>query len=524
MPLSREEKIQLIQTYEPILYFHPDEQVGSPVKPHVYMEASALWPSQPAGDDTIHDKVNWGRDRTVFPRQPSIPRDTLRINPADDEEGVDTDGDTVGEFYMGHRRTDGRLPYLVSSESRGLFLSMAGWEGEDAVTATSANRAVNVTRAIERWNTEPPLTAARDWYFAEVTELNALESLLATLVNPQGSNIGEAARAVLGDVWLIWYYFLYPVHLETLRACEEATGAGRDGNYEGDWTAVGVVVTRPAAFPLTPAAFPEPKYIGYSVRTRGVLENVRVLRPLLRQGMQVYSWEAGEVGRVGRHPKVFVAKDSHNNYVDPGPKDPPSITLGNNFCEVTDRALEAIRGLESTVRTTATVTAFVTKLGAGCGIGAAIGAPFGGVGGAIGCGIGALVGLIAAIVEAVVINSGGSSAPVRDAAREQAERDQAPEEGRFGLVLAPETVIGTPDVGGAAEVRRWAAPVTGAEDGHLVDRQFQIWWPGGDGDEGYNGRWGTVVQEDTNDRRSGIPFPDFRRAFLLELFLDLSEE
>lgn len=504
MPLSREEKIELIRAYEPILYFHPDEEFV-PVKPEVYMEASALWCSQPPS----HDKEDWTcdpDDRAAFPYEPLIPKNGISVNPAHDFEGSDDpDGDGVNEWYLGHQNPDGFLPYLVSNEERELWLNMAGWQGGDAVTADSENKSCNVERVRERWSTEDRLVSAGDWYYAEVEDLDTLSDILAIIREEDGPDLGQLLRDILGEVWFIWYYFLYPVHQADMRGCEETIGAGEHGNYEGDWNAVGVIVRRPATLPWEGGEFPHPEYIGFGRRARGQIED---FVGFLRQQMNVHNWVGGEVRRVGRHPKVYVAQGSHNNYSNTGPKRPPEIALGEATCGATDAVDEAVSerldDLEDTLDTIRDILVTVAKVGAGCAIG-----------GPLGCAIGG----IAAAIEAASSGSDDDSTSTDDDIAEVVEDDHPPDEGNYGLVLSPQDLVGSlPDASDASEVRPWK----GDPDTHLVDRELQIWWPGRGRDPGYNGRWGVMCQDDRFDRRSGIKFPNFKRAFLLDLAADLS--
>ncbi|MBZ0303466.1 MAG: hypothetical protein K8J31_27245, partial [Anaerolineae bacterium] len=58
MALTAQDKAKIIQAYEPILYFHPDEKFV-PVNPRTYIESSMLWPIQPVGEK-LHEKDSWG--------------------------------------------------------------------------------------------------------------------------------------------------------------------------------------------------------------------------------------------------------------------------------------------------------------------------------------------------------------------------------------------------------------------------------------------------------------------------------
>ncbi len=496
MSLTPEQQTKLILAYEPILYFHPDEKFV-PVRPEAYMQASALWHSQPPS----HKKEDWGNGGPGFPRTPDISKGNITVNPGEDGVG--------GKVYPGRALPDGRTPYLSSNKDRELWLDMAAWADGSDVTADSKNEDCNVDRGLTRWTTEAPLKNAGDWYYAEVQELDPLMKTIGIL-QQDGIDLGGKLREMFGDCWLIWYYFLYPIHQENLRGCEQVAGAGNNGNYEGDWNGIGIIVSKPATLPWETGLFPEPLYIGFGRRARGLIEN---FLPFFRQEMQVNVW--GDIARVGRHPKVFVSRSSHNNYYLPGPHDPPAITPSDVSCGATEGVDQAVQDkldeLQDTVDTIESVTVTVAKVAAGCGIGWLIAGP-------VGCAVGAVVGGIAAAVEAASDSGDGHSQPVDDATKAEIERDHAPDEGHYGLVLAPPSLVASPDVTtGAKEVRPWA------EGNHRLDRELQIWWPPtGPGDPGYQGRWGVMCQSDPNDRRSGIVFPDFRRAFLIDLATHLS--
>jgi hypothetical protein len=152
-------------------------------------------------------------------------------------------------------------------------------------------------------------------------------------------------RNQFGDVWIIWYYFLYPGHQEFLRRCEAFFNEASDGDYEGDWNAIAVLVKRPATLPWEAPApvFPEPSYVGYGVRLRGLGKDV-VSQDTFKQGMTVIKWTDIEKDTSsGFHPRVYVARGCHNNYATPGthvPRDPTllSIDIGSLACGVGEGA------------------------------------------------------------------------------------------------------------------------------------------------------------------------------------------
>jgi hypothetical protein len=110
-------------------------------------------------------------------------------------------------------------------------------------------------------------------------------------------------------------------------------------------------------------------------------------------------------------------------------------------------------------------------------------------------------------------------------APEPEQKDFPPEEGDFGKIVHPRGV--TLHEGSPANRIAWPAGESVTLEGHtysiVVDRtngdeaSRQIWLPGTDGHQGYNGRWGVRVARDPNLRRSGMKFPPFVEMFLVAL-------
>lgn len=535
MALNADEKAKIIAAYEPILYLHPDEKFV-PINPRTYIESSMLWPSQPGED--IHEKDNWGEflthpafpaspARPGYPRRPSILRGGLSLNPAHDVEGnSDPTGDGIPDWYLGHQDpndTRGPRPYLVSNRNRALFLSNAGWLNDaDNVTETSVNDQPNLDAVQQRWDNESKLRDGRHWYYAEVEELDTLTDLIGRIKGEKGLDVGAILNDLLfgGGSWIIWYYFLYPMHLESTRLCEQVAESGNNGNYEGDWNAIGIMVRREGALPWDRVTFPEPEFVGFGLRGRGFVEN---LVPFFRQQMAVYRW--GDIQRVGRHLKAYVSLGSHNTYYLPGPQ--PSPSYSDSACGTVEEVAEAIEELEEDIEelkdTVTTIAVTVAKVGAGAAIGAIFGGP-------IGAAIGAVVGGIAAAVEAAASGSDEESTP-DTVPQPNTPDDEPPLPNQYGLVIAPQSLVSDPTVtANTTAAEPWAKASTEAEvkDNHLVNREGsqQIWWPPTKSREdiGYDGRWGVVVTADPRDRRSGITFPDFKTAFLIDFVASLHGE
>lgn len=511
MALTPQQRALLVQAYAPILFFHPDERFA-PVRPDNFMLASSLWRGTQTGK-----KEGWGLGGPGFPRRPLIPRNGISLNPAEDFEGKkDPDSDGVGEWYLGHFDSQrGISPYVRSLDSEELWLDCAGWLDGDHVTDVSSNDSCSLEELGKRFLTEAPLVPARHWYFAEVMEIEEFDRFFVNLASGP-SDAEQLLRGQFGDVWVIWYYFLYPGHEEFLRRCEAFFDQKSDGNYEGDWNAVGILIKRPATLPweMPQPVFPVPSTIGYGVRLRGLAKDI-VTEDSFKQGMTIRQWV--DVEKSGFHPRVYVARGYHNNYATPGtqvPRDPSllGIEIGKLACGVGEGASQVIDDLKDTAsdigETAKDIALTLLKMLAG----AQVGGPWG-----------ALGGLIAGIAEAVA--SDADHEPTADDWRKR-EQEHAPERGTYGLVLTPPEVpnplvISDPDPTKnetAARIVNWE----GTPSNKLVDRSQQRWWPNPDANRpGYAGRWGVRVQNDPMLRRSGIPFPDFRRSFLRELLESL---
>ena len=522
MALTDAQKLQLISAYAPILILHRDEPLV-PVKPELFVERAALWITSPLTDK----KEFWGAQidpANPFPREPNIPKRGITLSPAGDVEGADdVDGNGVPDWYLGHQDQDGRYPYMIGTEGVESFLDHGAWSATDEVTESSDNRLADIQGAKERW-TESPTSFARtmtDWYHAEVSEPSDVERLLLS-IGASGGDAVTALRGVLGEVYVIWYYFFYPAHEERLRRCQFALDGGHVGSAEGDWQAVGVVVPQPAAFPWeapgTP--LPTPSHVGYSVRLRGVSR--KLVRELATTGMLMRTWD--QVSRIGMHPRVFVAKGYHNNYPQPGPQPPANLAvLGLGLEELSCEVLGIYQDVKEDVEDAlddlgdfaeaAGIT--ILKAVAGAGIGASIGGPFGAA-------IGAAAGLAAGIIEAIV-GSDDDDRPT-DQEIEAAEMEHAPDLAGYGIVLKPADVA-NPLVGdteppeSALVVRTWL----GTEQERMIDYTQQVWWPSNRLRPGFDGRWGVRVTNDPLDLRSGRTFPDFGRALMNDLAVGITD-
>lgn len=524
MTLTAHEKLLLIDAYAPVLVFHPDEKYV-PIKPHTFLQGSALWSTTPTDDDKRH----WGVEVTPgqdLPRRPNIPKRGISLDPGADVEGnSDVNGDGVSDWYLGHQSDDGIFPYLIGNEGTENFLDHGGWSHASDVTEVSDNRLADIAGASSRW-LESPTSFTRtvtDWYFADVSEPSDIERLLYSF----GASGGDAAttlRGLLGEVWVVWYFFFYPAHEGVLRRCEQFLDGGNVSSTEGDWQALAVVVPKPLVLPWEPpgSPFPTPSHVGYSVRLRGVS---RHLNPgAATTGMMVRQWQ--DVSRLppgdGLHPRAFVASGYHNNHPQPGKQPPANFTLlGVPIEELGCGLLEDIQDLKEDFQEVLDdVGDFLEAAGitvAKALVGAQIGASIGGIGAAVG----AVAGLAAGIIEAIVGSDDDDGPTPQELAAAEAERPPERAEG-YGTTLKPENLSNplTEDPPeSAAEIRTWLGP---APD-RLIDYETQLWWPSNHVRPGFDGRWGVRVTDDPHDLRSGRPFPNFGAALMNDLAIGFAK-
>jgi hypothetical protein len=521
MALTPQQKRRIAATYAPILYFHPDERYG-PIRPDSFIQSCALWQGPPTDE-----KERWGLNPpSVFPRTPIIPKGGLHLDPAFDSEGAsDANGDGVQDWYIGHV-TNGSQPHLISNADRESWLDSAGWAGAQDVTAGSDNRLCNKEGAVAAWR-ESPISFTRtfsDWYHVEVVEWDGLQRTLFALDEFNGQPPGDFLLKVLGNkLTLVVYYFLFPIHEEFLKRCEQVVDPTSSGDYEGDWNAVAIIINEDATFPWDGAAPPPtPLYMGFGLTLRGVADAL-VDSEMTRNTFRILPWnEVERMGTNSTHPRVFVTRGYHNNYSRFGDHDPPEIEFFSIPVEkLTCGALETFDKVKQDVTDAVDdVGDFFEDIGvaiAKVAAGAALGFQFGGPAGYL---AGAAAGLVGGLVEA--LSSSGSDDHPDDAAWNALEREAGPDPENFGLVLKPSDVANplSPTIEGrpgkqeqASQIRDW----NGDESDRLVDRSRQIWWPTEDQRQGYDGRWGVRCTDDPNLRRSGIRFPAFKALFLNQL-------
>jgi hypothetical protein len=84
--------------------------------------------------------------------------------------------------------------------------------------------------------------------------------------------------------------------------------------------------------------------------------------------------------------------------------------------------------------------------------------------------------------------------------------DATPSPGDF--VICP---VGVRPIDATGQVAEWRSGAGVPVDVFTVDRETQVLWGDDPDGQGYTGRWGQVVQDDPQARRSGMAFPKFWR-------------
>lgn len=547
MTLTLQEKARLAEVYEPILHFHPLEKHW-PADPGFVIELSAMWCNKPSEQD----KRNWGNcahdTDSPFPRQPLIPEGSLTVDPAETDK-----------IYIGTPDEDGFRQYLISNGERELFLQQkfAGWiEGGPDTLDTSA---AQIAAENQSFNNVPPK------YWVDVRDQDTVASIPTDPGTPVPPGFASAMQALYpAAFWMLTFELFYHYHEEALTDCEinsEFVRARRTGepmgdlhgSYAGDWQAVTVLVPNPGTppppgaptgwppTPISPMAlsedeFPDPEFVGFSRRARGVFTNVsaNLVESRNYTFMSISSVAAGEVSVNGRHVKVFVSLETHNNYATQGnnvaPKSDGTLPfpievidtciVADNFADFFEAIDEVKEDIDRAKRQGKSVAVVVGKILGGTGVGAL----FGALGGPIGAAIGAIIGLVAGGAAAAAESDPGPTPVGPNGPPLGPENvpdvgpgpDSGPNGESFGLVAVPPSLFDelTQDLEGkATRIERFGVPI----ESHIIDRDDpkQLWWqPDGTHPLGYQGKWGVISERDPFDRRSGTAIPSFEASFI----------
>jgi len=491
----------LIRRFEPILYFHQKERFF-PSDAKRYLEHCALWQAQSPFDS----QTSWGGIGSPFPRQPLIPKG--KIAAASNEI-------RPGDTYLGDS------PFLqAANEER--FLEPSSWVSavgfpSDEVTPTSSNEHSHLEMLAQFYNhrtaANPELKQSRFWYHAETFDQVQLRTLAAEQTRNSLLTPFLLSREFT-EPFVICYYLFFPGHFEGLQGCENTQFGPDFGTFAGEWTCVTVLLDRP-----NPTLGYEPKHIGLASRNT---ENAQKMDDDERVGMVVHDWgDAKTFSESPDHPRIFVARDTHSLYLDPGQKELKPLLpfdFSTEFCGATEGLAKLVSSeppLAGSNFSEAFPLTFV-KLFGGAAVTGLVGLGF----------AGAVAGLIWGLNE--------FEDPVQPPAaiRPTVQQDFPPEADEFGIILHPPNFV--PPDADRGTPRSWppasTIPLNNRTYSTIVDRtnpdesKRQIWLPSGTNAlQGFEGRWGPRVSRDPFGRRAGMRFPEFTSMFLEALLKELSK-
>lgn len=469
------EAIGLAKRFEPILLFHPNENFF-PIDPKFYLERCALWRNTPASDK----KTDWGEPPPGFPRKPQLAKGQIAALKSQATPGKIWIGDT--DAMVAEPTTE--RPFTVDR-----FLQLTGWEpfvnAPFEVTATSHNRHPTLTANFY----QRALQGGRPWYYAEYLSNQELMKQFGQR-RPSGLDL---RRAVIQNPRfnfpkLLVYHFFYALHDEPLRGCETAGEGQTFVTFAGEWSCVALLIdsaNHPLFIGLTSRNVGDPTSVTSFFAAK--LEENRI-------GVTVHPWKDVD-DRVGGHPKIFVSRGTHGNYLTPGVKglhDVKPFTPGEKFdlnqgtCAEIETLDDVIPGGEEVnwpFNMTFAIVATKVVLG-----------PPGWV----------WLGL-------ELSDDHFGTYPAIDPDRKPQDETGGPLSG-FGLILHPEEVSFVPEQASAQRTEEWSTKMPGPD--FIVDRDTQPWWlPRGD-IRGYAGRWGPCVTNDPKSRRAGMSCPAFALMFL----------
>lgn len=480
----------LAKAFEPILLFHPDEKFF-PVDPKLYLERSALWRSKPhisvvSPTAAATEKANWGEPPAGFPRKPQLAKGEIAALASEA---------TGGKTWLGEQANSGGSPFLIVPEpqterplAEDKFLQLTGWEpyvdAPNEVTSISANRRPTISPNLY----DGALMGSKPWYYVEYLTTQELFTQFGRQT-PSGLDLFAVIdSARLSRPRLLVFHFLYALHDEPLRGCEEAGDGKFFGTFAGEWSSVSILIN----------SVGEALFIGTTSRNVG--DPTSIVGEENRIGMTVSPWKA--VDTVNGHPKIFVSKGTHGNYLTPGlkglaPFTPGDIDLNIGTCAQIETLDDVMPGGQE-----------IDTPGESPPISWEV------VWGAVALNF--LLGLLLDIINLSDLGKFSSVIPA-------IEPDRAPQDetgggaAGFGLILKP---LGTyvAEVATAQRSEDWPTKRPDVNDNpsydYIVDRDAQVWWPPRGSSPGYAGRWGPSVTNDPKARRSGMRCPPFALMML----------
>ncbi|MGF1624970.1 MAG: hypothetical protein ACFCVH_08800 [Alphaproteobacteria bacterium] len=507
-----------IRRFEPILYFHRDEEFF-PSDAKRYLEHAALWDVKGVPRDS---KARWGgTSPRTLPHFPRIPRGKVVVVEGEAPR-IPQSADGVAGTFIGEPGLS--TLHLTDSDSEERFLDLSGWVGGDAVDQASANRYSDLAEIAARYNGgEPALTKSRFWYHAEVFTAPRLRGLVGGR-----PSIYRDRFAALKNPALVCYYLFFPGHREGLEGCETDHGKNQWASCAGEWACVSVLLAGDDT--LTTYT---PVMIGLTSRNVGVIDFLGQER---RVGMRVVDWnlattvvrDRGPGLAQGEHPRIFVARGTHGLYLErisvPVAPYSPADASGSSCGQYELPAAQAAAAAATAADRAEDETLMLTKLIAASAVGALHGLPMAGfIGGAIG---GALVAVNAILLEMGGMAKVAGLEPPDDLP--DAQVDHPPAAAETGFVVHPAGL--DPPEAPSGRLREWPRFDPANElklDTSIDGRAYSLWvatpaapdsrpiWLPSETPTqvSFRGRWGNRVVDDPFTRRAGMKFPEFWAMF-----------
>jgi hypothetical protein len=505
MPIDFDNVADLIRRFEPILFFHPDERFF-PSDAKRYIESCKAWTVNGSKHD---DKLNWGGSGPRnFPRHAKF---TPPISAAEGEPGADLNAPLDGVEE--------------------LFLDLTGWRDGKDVTKGSANSFANLDEISDLYGTafgdglNKHLEDSRFWYHAEVFDQQRMRPLVGAKADP---NLMEGFLALPTDSVLVCYNLFFPGSDGGLEGCDDDFGTKHPelfDNHAGQWTCIAVLLEGTTPPGIGQKTDYKPTFLGMTSRSPDVVTTPQT--EARHFGMKATDWsivrnvkrDRGPGHGQGEHPLVFVARQTHGYYLEPGPQQtlaPRANDFGRNSCgwyetleQVTTANADADARDAGIAKQDEKNSLFKWFLIFGGPIGFFISLAYSG----------GFKGL------ANIADENDPRPPVAPG-----QLDHPPDAGNFGFVVRPQGVtLPDPQAGRKVEwplfngvEANMATSINAREYRLMVGSKLQPftrppWLPSDDHKTGFRGRWGNRVTADPQDRRVGMEFLEFWQLFILAL-------
>lgn len=494
-----DEVIDLVRRFEPILFFHPQEQ-SLPSDAKRYMERCALWQAERLFDQ----KDSWGGKGKPFPRKPLIEHGKIAASNASGEI-------RPGDTYLGTKQGS-VFPFLIDNgEQR--FLELGGWKDSPVVTDRTVNRYSNREAVEKLYRSDDLLRDSQAWYHAELFTTSRLRRLLVPEVPSLVPDLSDVFKKLVPrNPALLCYYFFFPTHNESLPPPCDLKETGKEyGGFVGEWACMAILLERENENqPFQPALIGRTGR--FNVGAKQGLDSER------RFGMTIDRWrERTDIHQqllpqtIDDHPKIFVALGVHSLHMQPGSHvvDPYLPEQSPVACGEFDSpdALQEFRDSLPANDDIKSPAAGWAKIIGGLSLG---GFP------------GLVAGAVLTAVEGLPLGSGFSGVATGSGPEPKKPTDIGFEPTEFNhTIIEPKglnlTQADFPNGSFLPWNNNQNTEVDGRHYDFIVDRTKQVWWPSDDRKSGYRGRWGPLVVNDPFRRRSGMRFPDFWKMFFLAI-------